>query len=161
MLKRVIGNRGFYMCEEKEEKPQISVGKLIKKADLQTNVLIHDDAKNKIKDSEYYLVISILGKDILKLNIFAIKNQTITKILIELVEFTPQTVEGIGDILTDFQICDSIIHTTGLCFSGANCYYESYMDLNIMNQENFSVDKLKEAFLKVENVKSVQLIPIQ
>ncbi len=149
------------MCEEKEEKPQISVGKLVKKADIQNNILIHNDAKNKIKDSEYYLVISIPGKDILKLNIFSIKNQVITKILIELVEFTPQTVEGIGDILTEFQICDSIIHTTGLCFSGANCYYESYMDMNILQKEGFSVEKLKEAFSKVENVKSVQLIPIQ
>jgi len=149
------------MSGDKEEKPQISVGKLVKKEELLSSSLIHKDALNKIKDGENYLVISIPGKDILKLNIFATIHSVITKVLIELVEFAPQTVEGIGDVLTEFEICDSIIHTTGLCFSGVNCFYESYININILEKKDFSIDKIKEAFLKIENVKSVELIPIK
>ena len=149
------------MCEDKEERPQISVGKLINRENLMNNSLIHDHAKAKLKKSDFYLVILVPGEEILKLNIFAAKNSKITKVLVELAEFTPQTVEGIGDVLTNFELCDSIIHTTGLCFSGSNCFYESYMDMNLLDRKDFSIDKLKDSFLKIENVRSVNFIAIE
>jgi hypothetical protein len=149
------------MCEDKGERPQISVGKLISRDNLMSNELIHEQAKTKLKKSDFYLVILVPGEEILKVNIFAAKNSKITKILVELAEFTPQTVEGIGDVLTNYELCDCIIHTTGLCFSGSNCFYESYMDMNLLDKKDFSIEKLKESFLKIDNVKSINLIAIE
>ena len=148
------------MCEDFDNRPQISIGKLIKNQDLTESFLIPEQAKAKLVESKYYLSVSVPGESILKISIFATKHERVMKILIELDEFTPVVVEGIGNILTENDLCDFIIHTSGLCFSESSCYYESYIDVDQLKETELSLEILEKKFKELEKVKEVDFINI-
>ncbi len=143
------------------EKKQISYGKLISKADFSATSVIPDQVKQGLKNSaDYYLWIFIPGDDIIKLSIYPCPSSTIKKILIRLKEFSPELVKGISEVLKNFQLGDATIHTTGLCFSGQNCFYETYIDTSELIAKSLSLEAIKEDFKHVHKVVSVDLIDI-
>ncbi|TFH27687.1 MAG: hypothetical protein E4G98_05940 [Promethearchaeota archaeon] len=146
------------MMEEKiEEKKQISYGKLISREDFMSDRCMPADVKNKLEDVPHYLFIFIPSDEILKISVFPSKNPTIKKILIRLKEFSPELVKGISDILKNFKLGSSTIHTTGLCFENINCFYETYMSVVDMPT---SMDEIKAEFMKVPRVEEVSIIDI-
>jgi hypothetical protein len=143
-----------------EERKQISFGQLVSKADFGKTPFVPVDVKKTLKPSDYYLFIFIPGEDIIKLSIFPCKTPSIKKILIRLKEFSPDLVKGISDVLKNFNLGDSTIHTTGLCFSGINCFYETYIDADAIKNRKVSLDTIKADFLKVPRVEKVELVDV-
>jgi hypothetical protein len=139
------------------DRRQISYGHLIAAEDFDKSPFIPLEVKKNLKKGKTYLFIYIPGEEILKLSIFPCENATIKKILIRLKEFSPDLVKGISDVLKNFNLGDSTIHTTGLCFSGVNCFYETYIDSTKITTMDLSLDKIKENFLKVPRVENVQI----
>ncbi len=136
---------------------QISYGYLISKADFDKTNLIPPEGKKILKKGTCYLFIFIPGEELLKLSVFPCENTTIKKILIRLKEFSPDLVKGITDVLKNFKLGDSAIHTTGLCFSGVNCFYETYMDATKMTNHDISIDDIEEDFRKIPRVEEVEI----
>jgi hypothetical protein len=143
-----------------EEKKQISYGKLISKDAYKSTSLIPKEVKSNLKVEDYYLLIYIPGEDIIKLSIFPCKNKGIKKILIRLKEFSPDLVKGISDVLKNFNLGSETIHTTGLCFSGINCFYETYIDSTNLDSGKIAIDSVKEEFLKVPRVVTVEIVDL-
>lgn len=144
-----------------ENKKQISYGKLISKKDFASTSVIPIEVKEELKKSgEYYLWIFIPGEDIIKLSVYPCPSSSIKKILIRLKEFSPDLVKGISEVLKNFQLGDATIHTTGLCFSGQNCFYETYVDASELAAKALSLEKIKENFKNVHKVVSVELLDI-
>ncbi|MHA1775236.1 MAG: hypothetical protein DRO88_05945 [Promethearchaeia archaeon] len=147
------------VTEEKiKEKKQISFGKLIDQARYKKTTSIPDKVKEKIAQTPYYLFIYIPSDEILKISVFPIKSARIKKILIRLKEFSPELVKGISEIMKKFNLGNSTIHTTGLCFEKINCYYETYVSIDDLP---ISLEKLRKEFLKVPRVEGVKIIDIQ
>lgn len=142
------------------ERKEISFGYLITKDDFEATTLVPPDGKKRLKSGNYYLFIFIPGDEILKLSIFPCENKTIKKVLIRLKEFSPDLVKGISDVLKNFNLSDSTIHTTGLCFSGVNCFYETYLDSTKMNGHKYTIDDIKDSFNKVPRVEDVKIIDV-
>lgn len=146
---------------ELEEKKQISYGRLIGKDDFAATSVIPDKVKQNLKKSgDYYLWIFIPGEDIIKLSVYPCPSASIKKILIRLKEFSPDLVKGISEVLKNFHLGEATIHTTGLCFSGQNCFYETYIDISQLVAQELSLEKIKEDFKNVHKVESVDLIDI-
>ncbi|MHA1674792.1 MAG: hypothetical protein ACTSYI_14350 [Promethearchaeota archaeon] len=146
------------MEEEKiEDKKQISYGKLISREDFISDKCIPAGVKKKLEDVPYYLFIFIPSDEILKISVFPTKHPVIKKILIRLKEFSPDLIKGISDILKNFKLGSSTIHTTGLCFESINCFYETYMSVVDMPA---SMDEIRAEFLKVPRVEEVSIIDI-
>jgi hypothetical protein len=143
------------------ERKEISFGYLISKEDFNKSTLVPPDGKKRLKPGQYYLFIFIPGEEILKLSIFPCENKTIKKVLIRLKEFSPDLVKGISDVLKTFNLGDSTIHTTGLCFSGVNCFYETYLDSTKMNEHKYSIEEIKDSFKKVARVEDVKILDVQ
>jgi hypothetical protein len=139
------------------ERKQISFGYLVSKDDFEKSPFIPSDSKIHLKKSPFYLLISIPGEEILKISVFPCENSAIKKILIRLKEFSPDLVKGISDVLKNFNLGDSTIHTTGLCFSGVRCFYETYIDSAKMGVKNVSAEQIRAEFLKVPRIEEVQL----
>lgn len=144
--------------EKIEEKKQISYGKLIDQNGYKQTSSIPENVKEKIAQTPYYLFIYIPSDEILKISVFPIKSAQIKKILIRLKEFSPDLVKGISEIMKKFNLGNSTIHTTGLCFENINCYYETYVSAEDLD---ISLEKLKEEFLKVPRVEEVKIISIE
>lgn len=144
-----------------EEKKQISFGRLVKKADFQNSSFVPDEVRKTLKDTDFYLFIYIPSDEIIKLSIFPCGNVNIQKILIRLKEFSPELVKGISDVLKNFELGDSTIHTTGLCFSGINCFYETYLDSTKMKDKNISIEEIKKEFLAVPRVVEVHIVDVE
>ncbi len=140
-----------------EEKKQISYGKLISREDFESDRCIPMKVKAKLEDVPYYLFIFIPSDEILKISVFPSKNPVIKKILIRLREFSPELVKGISDILKNFKLGKSTIHTTGLCFENINCFYETYMSVVDISA---SLEEIKAEFLKINRVEEVSIIDI-
>ncbi|MHA1612197.1 MAG: hypothetical protein ACTSVZ_11720 [Promethearchaeota archaeon] len=143
--------------ENIKEKKQISYGKLISKEDFASDRCIPSEVKDKLENVPYYLFIFIPADEILKISVFPSKNPVIKKILIRLKEFSPELVKGISEILKNFKLGNSTIHTTGLCFENINCFYETYMSVVDMPA---SMEEIKAEFLKVRRVEEVSIIDI-
>src|SRR6056297_1477988 len=136
-----------------QEKTQISYAKLISKENYMETAVIPGSVKGRLKkDGDFYLWIYIPGEDILKLSIYPIKSNEIQKILIHLEEFSPDLIKGISDILQKLDLGDHTIHTTGLCFSGENCYYETYIDVSEF-EEKITTEKVMNEFDKIGKIK--------
>lgn len=144
-----------------EERRQISFGYLSDKADFEQSTLIPTEGRKNLKKGNYYLFIFIPGEEILKLSIFPCESNNIKKILIRLKEFSPDLVKGISDVLKSCNLGDSTIHTTGLCFSGINCFYETYIDATKMTSKNIDLDQIKADFKKVPRVEDVQIMNVE
>jgi hypothetical protein len=149
------------MAEPNIERKQISFGNLIARTDFEKSPMIPDDVKSILRKGEYYLFIFIPEEKNLKLNVFPVENQKIKKILIRLKEFSPDLVKGISDVLRSFNLGDSTVHTTGLCFSGVKCFYETYVDASKAEQSKISLDNIKAEFVKIPRVEEVELLNIE
>ena len=143
-----------------EERKQISYGVLVSRADFEKNPFIPEKVKKALKESPYYLNIFIPSDEILKVSLFPVKNRDIKKVLIRLKEFSPELVKGISEVLKNFNLGQSTIHTTGLCFESINCFYETYIDGTSFTQKNLSWDKIVDEFNKVPRVEEVKIIDI-
>lgn len=143
-----------------EDKKQISFGKLIPKAKFESSGFIPERVQSQIKATPFYLMIYIPADDIIKISVFPCENSSIQKILIRLKEFSPDLVKGISDVLKNFNLGDGTIHTTGLCFEAINCFYETYIDTNVIKNRNITIEKIREEFLKVPRVEEVIIVDI-
>jgi hypothetical protein len=149
------------MAEVPMERRQISYGNLVSHEDFEQTALIPFEVKKSLAKGIYYLFIFVPSEDSLKVTIFPVDNKTIKKILICLKEFSPDLVKGISDVLKTYNLGESSIHTTGLCFSGINCFYETYIDAQKMEQNQISLDAIKKEFKKIDRVLDVQILDIE
>ena len=86
---------------KEEQKNKISVGLIITNKQMKKNDIIPDEIKSEILDAPYYLLIFISREDVVKINCFPSKTDSIKKILIKLQEFSPDLVKGISSVLKD------------------------------------------------------------
>ena len=149
------------MTESQADRKQISYGYLLSKENFENTPLIPPAAKRILKKGEYYLLIFIPGEELLKISSIPVEHSDIKKILIRLKEFSPDLVKGISDILKNYNLGDSTIHTTGLCFSGINCFYETYVDATKATTLKISLEGIKNEFKKIPRVEDVQVLEIE
>ena len=145
---------------ENEVSKQISYGRLLSDHDFKSSAFIPENVRSGLKLSAYYLFIYIPADEIIKISIFPVRNATIKKLLLRLKEFSPDLVKGISGVLKNFDLGDGTIHTTGLCFESVNCFYETYLDLTNIEKRNISIEEIRQEFLKVPRVDSVEIIDI-
>ncbi|MCK5346803.1 MAG: hypothetical protein KAR20_25520 [Candidatus Heimdallarchaeota archaeon] len=143
-----------------ETSKQISYGRLLNSHDFSNSTFIPDQVRSGLKSSAYYLFIYIPADEIIKVSIFPVQNPTIKKLLLRLKEFSPDLVKGISGVLKDFNLGDGTIHTTGLCFEAINCFYETYLDLANIEKRNISLEEIRQEFLRVPRVDSVEIIDV-
>ena len=148
------------MDEDGDCSKQISYGRLLQAQDFKTSTFIPENVRNSLKLSPFYLFIYIPADEIVKISIFPVENATIKKLLLRLKEFSPDLVKGISGVLKNFNLGDGTIHTTGLCFENINCFYETYLDLTNIEKRNISLEEIRQEFLKVPRVDSVDIIDI-
>jgi len=144
-----------------KQKNKISIGKILTKQDFM-NTFFPDEVKMEINDSPFYLLIFISREDSIKISCFPANTNNIKKILIKLVEFSPDLVKGISTVLIDLNLSKDILHTTGICYELENCFYETYLLGDSLDSETTSVDDIKEKFLKIEKIVDVEIedIPV-
>jgi len=147
--------------DEGKQKNRISIGLLITKDELNSTIF-PDEVKNEIIESPYYLLIFISREDVIKISCFPTRTKVIKKILIRLVEFSPDLVKGISNILNELNLSKDILHTTGICYELENCFYETYLIGDTLGIGNLTVDSIKEKFMAVSKVVNVTIedIPI-
>jgi hypothetical protein len=143
------------------KKNKISIGFIITRNDL-NSTLFPEEIKNEIMDSPYYLLIFISREDVIKISCFPSKTNVIKKILIKLLEFSPDLVKGISNVLNDLNLSKDILHTTGICYELENCFYETYLIGDALVSGNLTLDHIKERFMSIEKVVNVLIedIPI-
>jgi len=144
-----------------KQKNKISIGKILSKDDF-NNAIFPEEVKNEINDAPYYLLIFISREDSIKISCFPTNTQDIKKILIKLIEFTPDLVKGISTVLNELNLSKDILHTTGICYELENCFYETYLLGNSLNSGESSINAIKEKFLAIDKVVNVVIedIPI-
>ncbi|MHA1472919.1 MAG: hypothetical protein ACTSQW_07470, partial [Promethearchaeota archaeon] len=81
-----------------KQKNKISIGKILPKQDFM-NTFFPEDVKMEINDAPFYLLIFISREDSIKISCFPANTNNIKKILIKLVEFSPDLVKGISTVL--------------------------------------------------------------
>ncbi len=134
---------------------KISKGLVVKKEEILSNSIIPKEIIRSVKETPYYLLIFIIREEIIKINLFPIDTNNIKKILINLVEFSPELVNAISENLKQLQLKDHILFTTGICYSEEACYYESYLNLkNIENGEKI-LNEIENAFKNLPKVLKV------
>lgn len=136
------------------QKNKISIGLLINKEDL-NSTLFPEEVKNEIMDSPYYLLIFISREDVIKISCFPSKTNMIKKILIKLLEFSPDLVKGISNVLNELNLSKDILHTTGICYELENCFYETYLIGDSLIMGNITIDGIKQKFMSIEKVVNV------
>ncbi|MFX0057094.1 MAG: hypothetical protein ACFE85_01085 [Candidatus Hodarchaeota archaeon] len=143
------------------QKNKISIGLIINKDDL-NSTLFPEEVKNEIMDSPYYLLIFISREDVIKISCFPSKTSMIKKILIKLLEFSPDLVKGISNVLNDLNLSKDILHTTGICYELENCFYETYLIGDALESGNLTLEDIREKFMSVAKVVNVEIedIPI-
>ncbi|MFW9951510.1 MAG: hypothetical protein ACFFKA_15445 [Candidatus Thorarchaeota archaeon] len=146
---------------ESKEKNKISVGLIIKRDHLKAT-FFPDEIKNVIRDSPFYLLIFISREDSIKISCFPTTTSNIRKILIKLIEFSPELVKGISTVLNELNLSKEILHTTGICYELENCFYETYLIGDLLNMGKISLDNVKQKFMAIPQVVNVIIedIPI-
>ena len=144
-----------------KQKNKISIGKILSKEDFDSTVF-PEEVKYEINDAPYYLLIFISREDSIKISCFPTNTQDIKKILIKLIEFTPDLVKGISTVLNELNLSKDILHTTGICYELENCFYETYLLGNSLNSGESSINAIKEKFLAIDKIVNVVIedIPI-
>ena len=144
-----------------KNKNKISVGLIITKNDLDST-LFPEEVKAEIITSPNYLLIFISREDSIKISCFPTGTENIKKILIKLIEFSPELVKGISTVLNDLNLSKDILHTTGICYELENCFYETYLNGDALNSGNFSLEEVKQKFMSISQVVNVIMedIPI-
>ena len=132
---------------------QISKGMLLQRGNIEQLHLPHDVLGKITTNSKNFLVLFIPRADSLKINIIPCDAPEILKILVNLSEFSPQTIKSIADIIYTLNI--TTIHTSGLCFRENKCCYEAYVELT-GDKENIQ-EEIRSKFMRVEGCKSVEL----
>jgi len=138
-----------------KQKNKISAGLIIDSDELHSNPIFPKEIKDEILDSPYYLLIFISREDVVKISCFPTQNNNIKKILIKLKEFSPELVKGISSVLNELKLSKNILHTTGLCYEMEKCFYETYLTGGIIDSGELTMDGIKDKFLSVDNVMSV------
>jgi hypothetical protein len=146
---------------ENSEKNKISVGLISSKEELIKNPIFPKEVTNEIMDTPYYLLIFISREDVVKISCFPTKTDNIKKILISLKEFSPDLVKGISTVLKELNLNKEILHTTGLCYEMENCYYETYLIGENINEAEASIDAIKEKFMSIAKVMEVIIDTVQ
>lgn len=139
--------------EKEAQKNKISVGLIIDKEELHTNVIFPNEIREEVQDAPYYLMIFISREDVVKISCFPTKTNNIKKILIKLEEFSPNLVKGISNVLRELNLSKDVLHTTGLCYELSDCYYESYINGDEIDSED--IEEIKRAFMSIEKVNDV------
>ena len=109
-----------------KQKNKISIGKILSKEDFRSTIF-PEEVKYEINEAPYYLLIFISREDSIKISCFPAHTQNIKKILIKLIEFSPDLVKGISTVLNELNLSRDILHTTGICYELENCFYETYL----------------------------------
>lgn len=146
---------------EGKEKNKISLGLIIKRDHL-NSTFFPDEVKNEIRDSPFYLLIFISREDAIKISCFPTNTNNIKKILIKLIEFSPELVKGISTVLNELNLSKEVLHTTGICYEVENCFYETYLIGDGINTGQVSLEKVKQKFTSIPQVVNVIIedIPI-
>ena len=144
-----------------KHKNKISIGKILSRGDFNSTIF-PEEVKNEINDAPYYLLIFISREDSIKISCFPAHTQDIKKILIKLIEFTPDLVKGISTVLSELNLSKDILHTTGICYELENCFYETYLLGNSLDSGETSLNAIKEKFLAIDKIVNVVIedIPI-
>ena len=144
-----------------KQKNKISIGKILSRGDFNSTIF-PEEVKVEINQAPYYLLIFISREDSIKISCFPTNTKDIKKILIKLIEFSPDIVKGISTILNDLNLSKDILHTTGICYELENCFYETYLLGDTLKSGTMSVDAIREKFLAIEKIVNVSIedIPI-
>jgi hypothetical protein len=143
------------------ERKEISYAKLVSRAELLDSAVVPKmpGGLGKLRESDNYLVICIPSDANLKVSVFP-SGRNIKKLLIKLEQFSAQLVKGISDVLKLFNLTgDTIIHTTGLCFSGQHCFYETYLNADAI-QDPEVLASVQTEFKKVDSVERSEIVDI-
>lgn len=141
---------------EGKHKNKISVGLIISKDDFNSTIF-PKEVKAEITDTPYYLLIFISREDSIKISCFPTKENRIIKILIKLIEFSPDLVKGISTVLGELNLSRDILHTTGICYELEKCFYETYLLGDTLKSGALSADDIKESFLAIDKVVDVEI----
>ncbi|HDZ18884.1 hypothetical protein LCGC14_1444770 [marine sediment metagenome] len=139
------------------KKNKISIGLTLTNNELNNNPLFPSEIKEEILNSPFYLLIFISREDVVKISCFPTKNRNIKKILVKLKEFSPELVKGISNVLNELNLSKDILHTTGLCYEMEKCFYETYIIGESIESNEHSAEVIKEKFMTVANVISVDI----
>lgn len=144
-----------------KQKNKISIGKILSKEDFRSTIF-PEEVKYEINEAPYYLLIFISREDSIKISCFPAHTQNIKKILIKLIEFSPDLVKGISTVLNELNLSRDILHTTGICYELENCFYETYLLGDSLNSGEMSIDAIKDKFLAIDKIVKVVIedIPI-
>lgn len=144
-----------------KQKNKISIGKILSKEDFNSTIF-PEEVKYEINDAPYYLLIFISREDSVKISCFPTQTQDIKKILIKLIEFSPDLVRGISTVLSELNLSRDILHTTGICYELENCFYETYLLGNSINSGEMSIKAIKDKFMAIDKIVNVVIedIPI-
>ena len=148
--------------KQNEDKNKISTGLIINREVL-NNTIFPEEVKDEIATTPYYLLIFISREDVIKISCFPTNTQSIKKILIKLEEFSPDIVKGISDILNKLNLAKDILHTTGICYELDNCFYETYLTGDLIENDKDFGKMIEREFLSISRVNSVAIedIPVQ
>ena len=144
-----------------KQKNKISIGKILSKEDFNSTIF-PEEVKYEINEAPYYLLIFISREDSIKISCFPTQTKDIKKILIKLIEFSPDLVKGISTVLSELNLSRDILHTTGICYELENCFYETYLLGDSLNSGDVSLNAIKEKFLAIDKIVKVVIedIPI-
>ena len=144
-----------------KQKNKISIGKILSKDDFNSTIF-PEEVKYEINEAPYYLLIFISREDSIKISCFPTQTPDIKKILIKLIEFSPDLVKGISTVLSELNLSRDILHTTGICYELENCFYETYLLGDSLNSGDMSINEIKDKFLAIDKIVSVVIedIPI-
>ena len=142
---------------EGKQKNKISVGLIISKDVFNSSTIFPEEVKAEINDTSYYLLIFISREDSIKISCFPTKTKNIKKILIKLIEFSPDLVKGISTVLGELNLSRDILHTTGICYELEKCFYETYLLGDSLNKGNITNEAIKENFLAIDKVVNVEI----
>ena len=144
-------------ANEVEKKNRISIGLIVSREDLDKNPLFPADVIKEIQEMPYYLLIFVAREDVVKISCLPSQTNNIKKILIKLMEFSPDLVKGISSILNELNLSKNILHTTGLCYEMEKCFYETYLNWEKVKSNKVSVDTINKKFMALSKVLSVNI----
>ncbi|NVM17746.1 MAG: hypothetical protein HWN80_08515 [Candidatus Lokiarchaeota archaeon] len=144
-----------------KQKNKISIGKILSKDDFNSTIF-PEEVKYEINEAPYYLLIFISREDSIKISCFPTNTQNIKKILIKLIEFSPDLVRGISTVLGELNLSRDILHTTGICYELENCFYETYLLGDSLNSGEMSIKAIKDKFMAIDKIVNVVIedIPV-
>jgi len=141
---------------EGKQKNKISIGKILSRADFNSTIF-PEEVKAEINEAPYYLLIFISREDSIKISCFPTNTRNIKKILIKLIEFSPDLVKGISTVLGELNLSRDILHTTGICYQLEKCFYETYLLGDSLNTGDITSEAIKESFLAIDKVVNVEI----